>query len=56
MESIPDGATRRFVRQVLTDSWIYAEELGTTPKSLDALAEGKFPRLRNYGATALADR
>jgi soluble lytic murein transglycosylase-like protein len=55
LESIPLAQTRRFVRQVLTDSWLYAEELGSTPESLDAIAEGKFPRLSPYG-TALADR
>jgi soluble lytic murein transglycosylase len=54
LESIPLAATRRFVRQVLADSWLYAEELGTTPHSLDAIAEGKFPRLSPY-STALAD-
>jgi soluble lytic murein transglycosylase len=56
MESIPDGATRRFVRQVLTDSWIYAEELGRTPESLDAMAEGKYPQLRPYQVKVLASR
>ncbi|HET9147281.1 MAG TPA: lytic transglycosylase domain-containing protein [Acetobacteraceae bacterium] len=56
MESIPNGQTRRFVRQVLTDSWIYAGEIGMHPASLDALAEGKFPQLTEYRATALADR
>lgn len=55
LESIPIAQTRRFVRQVLADSWIYAEEIGTTPESLDAMAEGHFPRLSPYG-TALADR
>ncbi|MBW4034547.1 MAG: lytic transglycosylase [Acidiphilium sp. 37-64-53] len=54
LESIPLAQTRRFVRQVLADSWLYAEQLGTTPESLDAMAEGKFPRLSPYG-TALAD-
>jgi len=55
LESIPVAQTRRFVRQVLADSWIYAEEIGTTPESLDAMAEGRFPRLSPYG-TALAER
>ncbi|MGC9269467.1 lytic transglycosylase domain-containing protein [Acidiphilium sp.] len=55
LESIPVAQTRRFVRQVLADSWLYAEEIGTTPASLDAMAEGRFPRLSPYG-TALADR
>lgn len=56
MESIPSTQTRRFVRQVLTDSWIYAEEIGIPSASLDTLAEGKFPQLEQYGDTALAAR
>ena len=55
LESIPLAQTRRFVRQVLADSWLYAEEIGTTSESLDALAEGRFPRLSPYGP-ALAER
>ncbi|MDD2876763.1 MAG: lytic transglycosylase domain-containing protein [Acidiphilium sp.] len=55
LESIPFAQTRRFVRQVLADSWLYAKEIGTTPESLDAMAEGRFPRLSPYG-TALAER
>ncbi len=45
LETIPNDETRRFVRQVLADSWIYAEEIGLQPASLDALARGNFPRL-----------
>lgn len=56
LESIPDAQTRRFVTQVLADSWIYAEEIGTAPESLDAMAEGRFPQLSPYGMTALAER
>ncbi len=56
LESIPNGQTRRFVQQVITDSWIYAEEIGIQPKSLKALAEGRFPRLGAIGDLALAGR
>ncbi|HQT87255.1 MAG TPA: transglycosylase SLT domain-containing protein [Acidiphilium sp.] len=56
MESIPNGQTRHFVRQVLAESWIYARELGVTPDSLNALAEGRFPRLTRYQGTTLASR
>ncbi len=56
MESIPNGQTRHFVREVLTESWIYADELGVTPDSLNALAEGHFPRLSHYQGTLLAAR
>jgi soluble lytic murein transglycosylase-like protein len=45
IETIPNDQTRRFVRQVLTDSWIYAEEIGLHPDSLDAIAQGSFPQL-----------
>lgn len=47
IESIPNATTRRFVRQVLTDSWIYGEQIGNMPASLTALAEGHVPRLRD---------
>ena len=56
LESIPENATRRFVRQVLTDSWIYGEELGAVPASLAAIASGNFPQLQPYKPVALADR
>ncbi|MGE4480699.1 transglycosylase SLT domain-containing protein [Acidocella sp.] len=46
IESIPNDQTRHFVHQVLADSWIYAEEIGLKPRSLDELAEGDFPVLR----------
>ena len=52
IETIPNDATRRFVHQVLADSWIYAEEIGLRPNSLDTIAEGNFPRLGNYNAVA----
>ncbi|WP_298286527.1 lytic transglycosylase domain-containing protein [Acidocella sp.] len=45
IETIPNTQTRRFVRQVLADSWIYAEEIGLQPKSLDAIAQGDMPTL-----------
>jgi soluble lytic murein transglycosylase-like protein len=45
IETIPNNQTRHFVHQVLADSWLYAEEIGLRPRSLDALAEGNFPRL-----------
>jgi soluble lytic murein transglycosylase len=45
LETIPNDQTRRFVRQVLADSWLYSEEIGLNPSSLDTLAEGNFPQL-----------
>ena len=51
IETIPNNETRRFVRQVMADSWLYAEEIGLPPASLDQLAQGNFPTL---SSTALA--
>jgi soluble lytic murein transglycosylase-like protein len=53
LETIPNDETRRFVHQVLTDSWIYAQEIGLKPRSLDDLAQGNFPQLSNFSAVAL---
>ncbi|MCB5943329.1 lytic transglycosylase domain-containing protein [Acidocella sp. KAb 2-4] len=55
IETIPNNETRRFVRQVLADSWLYAEEIGAKPASLDALAEGNYPQLNLNVYTADAN-
>jgi len=55
LETIPNDETRRFIHQVLADSWIYAEEIGLRPASLDDLAQGNFPLLRNMQALAAAN-
>ncbi len=55
IESIPTDETRRYVRQVLADSWLYAEEIGTKPESLNDLAEGNFPQLNVNVHTADAN-
>jgi soluble lytic murein transglycosylase-like protein len=47
IETIPNDQTRHFVHQVLADSWIYAEEIGLKPESLDDIAQGSFPQLRD---------
>ncbi|HQT63259.1 MAG TPA: lytic transglycosylase domain-containing protein [Acidocella sp.] len=47
IETISNDQTRHFVHQVLADSWIYAEEIGLKPTSLDEIAEGNFPLLRD---------
>ncbi len=51
IETIPNDETRRFVRQVLADSWLYAEEIGLKPRSLDTLAQGEFPSLHDFNPT-----
>ncbi|MDD2794792.1 lytic transglycosylase domain-containing protein [Acidocella sp.] len=55
IETIPNDETRRFVRQVMADSWLYAEEIGLKPESLDQLAEGDFPTLNQNFYTASAN-
>ena len=55
IETIPNDQTRHFVHQVLADSWIYAEEIGIRPASLDQLAQGNFPVLGLNGATEAAN-
>lgn len=50
IETIPNDQTRHFVHQVLADSWIYAEEIGMKPASLDDIAQGNFPQLRDMPA------
>jgi soluble lytic murein transglycosylase len=55
IETIPNAQTRRFVHQVLADSWIYAEEIGLRPRSLDDIAEGNYPQLGRYNALAAAN-
>ncbi len=48
IETIPNDETRRFVHQVLADSWLYAQEIGLKPRSLDELAQGDFPILHPF--------
>ena len=56
MEAIPNQETRRFVRRVLAYSWVYAAQMHLPAHSLDAMAEGRFPRFVPYnGSTSVAD-
>lgn len=48
VESISNTQTRHFIQQVLAYSWIYAEEIGIHPHSLNELAEGNFPTLESF--------
>ena len=45
IEMIPNTETRQFVFSVLRYSWAYASQLNLPVPSLDALAQGEFPRL-----------
>lgn len=54
IEMIPNQETRRFVFGVLRYSWAYAAQLNLPIPSLDALAEGQFPRLTAGAGTGTA--
>jgi soluble lytic murein transglycosylase len=54
IEMIPNEQTRRFVLCVLRYSWAYAQQLKLPIPSLDALAEGQFPRMTGATQTAIA--
>lgn len=43
IDTIPVMETRRFVRRVLANSWIYAARLGLPAPGLDDLASGRIP-------------
>jgi len=55
IETISNAETRRFVRQVMADSWLYAEEIGLQPQSLNQLAAGSFPTLNTVSDVASAN-
>ena len=54
IEMIPNQQTRHFVFCVLRYSWAYAQQLNLPIPSLDALAEGQFPRLKGNATSAIA--
>lgn len=43
IESIPYSETRRYVMQVMANYWVYQTLMGARPDSLDALANGSWP-------------
>lgn len=56
IESIPSYETRTFVERVLTNFWIYRDQLGQDVPSLDAVARGEWPlyTAMGQGETELA--
>ena len=54
IEMIPNEQTRRFVFCVLRYSWAYAQQLDLPIPSLDALAQGQFPRLTKLPSATIA--
>lgn len=51
IESIPNRETRQFVERVLTNYWIYRDQLGLPTTALDAIAEGKWPTYKSTDGT-----
>ncbi len=45
LESLPSADTRNYVKHVLADYWIYQHRMGVPGLSLEAVAEGSWPRL-----------
>lgn len=45
IESIPREVTRQYLDQVVADYWLYQTRLGEAPRTLDALAAGRWPGL-----------
>ena len=43
LETIPSRETRRFVKRVLSNLWIYRERFGQPAPSLEAIAAGEWP-------------
>jgi hypothetical protein len=56
IESIPWRETRHYVGIVLRNSWIYGFRDGEQPASLEALAQGLWPRLPGIGGPAMVKR
>lgn len=56
IESLPVLETRLFIRQVLTNLWIYRDQLSQQAPTLDALAAGRWPKyISQEGPSRVAD-
>jgi len=49
IESIPARETRNFIEHVLSNLWIYRDQLGQRSPSLDAVATGSWPQYTSQG-------
>jgi soluble lytic murein transglycosylase-like protein len=56
IESIPYRETRGYVARVLRNLWMYELREGVNPPSLDAIAQGLWPRLPGIGGPAAVQR
>lgn len=53
IETIPSRETRRFVKRVLSNLWIYRERLGQPAPSLEAIAAGEWPPYTSLDSAAV---
>ena len=56
MESIPFRETRHYVRVVMRNLWMYELRDGVQPASMEAMAQGLWPRLPGLGGPAAVKR
>lgn len=52
VESVPAPETRRYIKQVMMNLWMYAQRFGQTDVTLDAVAAGRWPIYPQYAKTA----
>jgi len=52
IESLPSRETRSFIEHVLSNLWIYRNQLGQSAPSLDAVASGAWPSYQALGQEA----
>ena len=55
VESVPAYETRRYIKQVMLNLWMYAQRFGQTDATLDAVAAGRWPIYSEYAKTASLD-
>ena len=53
IESIPSKETRIFIERVLANYWIYRSRFGNDNRSLELVAEGKWPGYQAYSGVEL---
>jgi soluble lytic murein transglycosylase-like protein len=52
VESVPAYETRRYIKQVMLNLWMYARRFGQSDATLDAVAAGRWPIYSEYAKTA----
>ncbi|MGQ0741474.1 MAG: lytic transglycosylase domain-containing protein [Alphaproteobacteria bacterium] len=55
VESVPLSETRRYIKQVMLNLWMYAHRFGKNDESLEAVAAGRWPVYSEYAKIAALD-